>query len=84
MIPFFKLTNRNRRKLLTRTSVLLLALATAALVLQAQESDHINGPHKTNDPTGAWLIGSSLTGPDGKPLFFLTVFHHQLRHTRRQ
>jgi len=60
---------------LCRLLALLLALAVAAPVLHAQDWDHINGRDKAHDPTGAWLVKSSLTGPDGKPLFFLTVFH---------
>jgi hypothetical protein len=35
---------------------LLLALASAAPVLHAQEWDHLNGRDKVHDPTGAWLI----------------------------
>jgi hypothetical protein len=75
MLFFPKLNNRNCGKMLTVTSVLLLALVSAAPVLQAQDGDQINGRDKVRDPTGAWLIRSSLTGPDGKPAFFLTVFH---------
>src|SRR5260221_13792463 len=68
------------RKMLTATSVLLallLALAVAAPVLHAPDWDHINGRDKVHDPTGAWLIRSSLlTGPAGElGAFRLVVFH---------
>jgi len=53
---FSKLNNRNRSKRLTVTSVLLLALAVATPVLQAQDWDQIYGRDKVHDPTGAWLI----------------------------
>ena len=51
-----KLNNRNCGKMLTVTSVLLLALAVATPVLQAQDWDQIYGRDKVHDPTGAWLI----------------------------
>jgi hypothetical protein len=35
---------------------LLLALVIPAPTLLSQESDHINGPDKAHDPTGAWLL----------------------------
>ena len=41
----------------SRPLALFLALAVAAPTLFAQESDHINGPDKNHDPTGAWRIG---------------------------
>ena len=50
---------------------LLLALALAPAVLQAQEWDHINGRDKVHDPTGAWLIRNDA---EGSP-FILTVFY---------
>jgi hypothetical protein len=56
MLFFPKLHNRNRGKRLTVMSVLLLALASAAPVLQAQDWDQINGRDKVHDPTGAWLM----------------------------
>jgi len=56
MLCFPKLNNRNRGKRLTATSVLLLALAVATPVLQAQDWDQIYGRDKVHDPTGAWLI----------------------------
>jgi len=55
-MPFFpKLNNRNCGKILTVTSVLLLAFAVAAPVLRAQDWDQINGRDKVHDRTGAWL-----------------------------
>jgi hypothetical protein len=56
MLRFLEFDNRNRGKRLTVTSVLLLALASAAPVLQAQDWDQINGRDKVHDPTGAWLM----------------------------
>jgi hypothetical protein len=52
MLFFPKLNNRYRGKMLTVTSVLLLALASAAPVLKAQDWDHINGRDNAHDPTG--------------------------------
>ena len=74
---FPKLNNRNRGRRLTVTSVVLLALASASPVLHAQDWDHINGRDKVHDPTGAWLVRTTLlTGPQGKPgAFFLIGFH---------
>ena len=71
MLRFREFDNRNRGKRLAVTSVLLLALSCAAPVLQAQDWDHLNGPDKVNDPTGAWLIRNDA---EGSP-FILTVFH---------
>jgi hypothetical protein len=68
MLRLLEFDNRNRGKMLTVTSVLLLALAVAPPVLHAQEWDHINGRDKAHDPTGAWLLNT----PSG---FSLTVFH---------
>jgi hypothetical protein len=65
-------------KPLLRLLALLLALAVAPSVLRAQEWDHwdhLNGRDKAHDPTGVWLVNTSLTGPDGKPLFFIMNFH---------
>jgi hypothetical protein len=56
MLRFLEFDNRTRGKRLTVTSVLLLALASAAPVLQAQDWDQINGRDKVHDPTGAWLM----------------------------
>jgi hypothetical protein len=47
MLRFLEFDNRNRGKRLTVTSVLLLALASAAPVLQAQDWDQINGRDKS-------------------------------------
>ena len=58
-------------KKLTWLSALFLALAVAAPTLLSQESDHINGPDKAHDPTGAWLLKGDA---EGSP-FILTVFH---------
>jgi hypothetical protein len=56
MFFFCKLNTRNRGKMLTVTSVLLLALAVASPVLHAQEWDHLNGRDKLHDPTGVWFL----------------------------
>jgi hypothetical protein len=69
MLRLLEFDNRNRGKMLTVTSVLLLAFAVAAPVLRAQDWDQINGRDKANDPTGAWLIRNS----EGQ--FILTTFH---------
>jgi hypothetical protein len=76
MYFFPKLNNRNRGKRLTITSVLLLALAIAPPVLQAQDWDQINGRDKVHDPTGAWLV--RFHNSDDRILhreFSLIVFH---------
>src|SRR5258708_39442226 len=71
MVFLLKPYNRYRGKMLTVTSVLLLAFAVAAPVLRAQDWDQINGRDKVHDPTGAWLIRNDS---EGSP-FILTVFH---------
>ena len=48
MLFFLKLNNRYGGKMLTVTSVLLLALAVAAPVLHAQDRDDINGRRRSN------------------------------------
>jgi hypothetical protein len=77
MLFFLKLNNCHCGKMLTVTSVLLLALANAAPMLHAQEWDHLNGRDKVHDPTGAWLLRTSVpTGPEGQPgAFFFIAFH---------
>ena len=78
MLFFAKLNSRNRGKMLTVTSVLLLAFASAAPVLQAQDWDHLNGRDKVHDPTGAWLAQSSLGLPNPKlPGAFLVIVFNQ-------
>ena len=57
MLVFLKRNSPYCGKMLTVTSVLLLALARTAPVLQAQDWDQINGRDKVHDPTGTWLIG---------------------------
>jgi hypothetical protein len=69
MLFFPKLNNRNCGKMLTVTSVLLLALASAAPLLKAQDWDQINGRDKVHDPTGAWLLTA------GGDQFTLITFH---------
>jgi hypothetical protein len=55
---------------------LFVALAVAAPTLFAQESDHINGRDKANEPIGAWLVtDTSGPGTDGSP-GVLTTFHN--------
>ena len=56
MLFFLKRNSPYCGKMLTVTSVLLLALAVATPVLQAQDWDQIYGRDKVHDPTGAWLI----------------------------
>jgi hypothetical protein len=69
MLRFLEFDNRNLGKRLTVTSVLLLALASAAPLLKAQDWDQINGRDKVHDPTGAWLITA------GGDQFTLITFH---------
>jgi hypothetical protein len=69
MLRFLEFDNRNCGKRLTVTSVLLLALASAAPLLKAQDWDQINGRDKVHDPTGAWLITA------GGQQFSLITFH---------
>jgi hypothetical protein len=71
MHSFAILDDRRGGKGLTHLFVAFLALAISTPVLLAQELDHINGPHKTHDLTGAWLIRNDA---EGSP-FILTVFH---------
>jgi len=76
MLFFLKAKNRFYAKMLTLTSVLLLAFAVAVPVLHAQDWDHINGRDKVHDPTGAWLVRFHI--PDDPILhreFLLIVFH---------
>lgn len=61
-------------KRLIRLLPLILALALAAPVLLAQESDRLTGRDK-HDPTGAWLLRTPITDPAGNPLFALAVFN---------
>jgi hypothetical protein len=38
--------------------------------------DHINGRDKAHDPTGVWLLNTSLVPPPtSMPVFFVIVFH---------
>jgi hypothetical protein len=69
MLRFLEFESRNRGKMLTVTSVLLLALGSAAPLLKAQDWDQINGRDKVHDPTGAWLITA------GGDQFTLISFH---------
>ena len=55
----YNLYNRWSNKRLIRLLALVLALTVAPAVVFAQEWDHVNGRHKVNDPTGAWLIRNS-------------------------
>jgi hypothetical protein len=73
MLFSLKLNNRILRKILTVTSVLLLALPNAATVLQAQDWDHINGRDKAHDPTGVWFLRLPIDPLQRE--FFLIVFH---------
>jgi hypothetical protein len=59
---------------LIRLLALILALVVASPVLLAQKSDVLNGRDK-HDPTGAWLIRTSLTTPTGSQLILLDVFN---------
>jgi hypothetical protein len=67
--------DRRGGKCLLRALALFVALAVTPPVLHAQEWDHLNGRDKVHDPTGVWLVNTSLLGPDGKPLFFIINFH---------
>jgi hypothetical protein len=69
MLRLLEFDNRNLGKRLTVTSVLLLALASAAPLLKAQDWDQINGRDKVHDPTGAWLLTA------GGDQFTLITFH---------
>jgi hypothetical protein len=77
MLFFSKLNNRNRGKMLTVTSVLLLALASATPALHAQEWDHINGRDKVHDPTGAWLLRFHIPGDFVQGREFLLIAFHK-------
>jgi hypothetical protein len=65
------LDDRRGGKCLLGLLALLLALAIPSPTLLSQESDHISGPDKAHDPTGAWLLKGDA---EGSP-FILTVFH---------
>jgi hypothetical protein len=73
-----RLDNRQCDRNLIRLLALFLALAAAAPTLLAQERDHVDGPDKIHDPTGAWLIRNEA--PDLP--FILTVF--QVSENRRE
>jgi hypothetical protein len=77
MTSFSTLDDRSGGKRLLWLLALLLAISVAAPALRAQDWDHINGRDKVHDPTGAWLVRTTLlTGPQGKPgAFFLIGFH---------
>jgi hypothetical protein len=72
------LNERCGGKRLLRLLALLLALAVSTPVLLAQEWDHLNGRDKVHDPTGAWLVQTSigLPSPTGIGSYLLIVFHH--------
>jgi hypothetical protein len=67
MPSFATLDDRRGGKRLLRLLALLLALAVSTPVLLAQEwdQDHLNGPHKVHDPTGAWIatVAESIFSP---------------------
>jgi hypothetical protein len=71
MFSLSTLNDRRDGKCLLGLLALLLTLAIPAPTLLSQESDHINGPDKAHDPTGAWLLKGDA---EGSP-FILTVFH---------
>ena len=73
MVFFLKPYNRYRGKMLTVTSVLLLAFAVAAPVLRAQDWDQINGRDKVHDPTGVWFLRLPIDPLQRE--FLLIVFH---------
>jgi hypothetical protein len=55
-------------KRLSQLLALFVAIAVIPSMVFAGDEDHINGPDKVHDPTGAWLLNT----PSG---FVLTVFH---------
>jgi hypothetical protein len=59
--------------MLTVTSVVLLALVSAASMLLAQDWDHINGRDKVHDPTGVWFLRLPIDPLQRE--FLLIVFH---------
>jgi hypothetical protein len=77
MHSFAILDDRRGGKGLTHLFVAFLALAISTPVLFAQELNHINGPHKTDDPTGVWFVRTSLhiPLPTSQAAFAIIVFH---------
>ena len=59
----------------TRLLGLILALALAAPVLSAQESNRRFGRGKDHDPTGAWLLNWDVSFGVVPGPFVLNVFH---------
>jgi hypothetical protein len=74
MPSFSTLDDRCGGKTLIRLLALLLTLAVSTPVLLAQDWDHLSGRDKARDPTGVWLVQSTLPGPDGKPVLFIINF----------
>jgi hypothetical protein len=75
MPSIFKLDQLQNGKRLVQLLAGFLLLVASAPTVFAQEWDQINGRDKIHDPTGVWLVNSSLLGPDGKPLFIIIDFH---------
>jgi hypothetical protein len=62
-------------KSVLRLLALSVALAVASPVLHAQDWDFINGPNKAHDPTGVWLLNTTIKEPDGTPALVIMEFH---------
>ena len=80
MAYFCCLYGRRGGKTLIRSITMFLALAIATPTLFAQEWDHLNGRDKAHDPTGAWLVQTSVgvpspPTPTGIGSYLLIVFH---------
>jgi hypothetical protein len=79
MPSFSTLHDRRFSKRLFRLLALMLALALSTPVVLAQDwvHDHLNGPNKFHDPTGAWFIRTTqrFPLPTSPAAFVLLVFH---------
>jgi hypothetical protein len=62
-------------KSLLQLPALFVALVVASPVLHAQDWDFINGRDKVHDPTGVWLLNTTIKEPDGTPALAIIDFH---------
>jgi hypothetical protein len=54
---------------------LLLAVAVTPSMLHAEDWDHLNGRDKGRDPTGLWLLNTSILEPNGEHAHMIIDFH---------
>jgi hypothetical protein len=57
------------------TLALFAPIALTPSMLQAQDSDHLNGRDKGRDPTGLWLLTTSILEPNLEHAHIIIDFH---------